>query len=118
MILETDIEQYIRNTLEAKGFKVIKLVTPGTTGVMDRMILRPRYWPGPPMFLEIKRGCKELRAKQAAVAKDWERRGITVLPSVHGMEEAKIRVGELIAASYDAYQTAKLDQIYDRPISP
>ena len=117
MILETDIEQYIRKSLEAKGFKVIKLVTPGTTGVMDRMILRPRYWPGPPMFLEIKRGGKELRAKQTAIAKDWERRGLVVLPSVHGMDEAKIAVGDLIAASYDAYQTAKLSD-FDDPLSP
>lgn len=116
MILETDIEQYIRKTLEAKGFKVIKLVTPGTANVMDRMILRPRYWPGPPMFLEIKRGGKELRAAQAAIAKDWTRRGCHVMPAVRGMEDAKMFCSALIAKSYDAYKAAKPDQIYDDPI--
>lgn len=115
MLLETDIEQYVKNTLEAKGFKVLKLTTPGTTGVMDRMILRPRYWPGPPFFLELKRAKQHLRAKQAAIAKDWKKRGCEVLDPVHGLDEAKKRVGELLAASYDAYMLAMPDQVYDEP---
>lgn len=86
---------------------------------MDRMILRPRYWPGPPMFLELKRGGKNLRAKQVAIGKDWKLRGCDVLPPVHGMEEAKIIVGKLIAASYDAYQFALPGMVYDTaPIPP
>lgn len=118
MLLETDIEKYVRTTLEAKGFKVLKLVTPGTANVMDRMILRPRYWPGPPMFVEIKRGGKELRAAQAKIGEDWQMRGCHVLKPIHGMGEAQIRVGELLAASYDAYELAKLRLTHDDTLSP
>lgn len=115
MLLENDIEKYVKETLEARGFKVLKLTTPGTTGVMDRMILRPRYWPGPPMFLELKREKKTLRAKQIFIEKDWKLRGCNVLPPVHGIDEAKQIVGQLIALSYDAYMLALPDQVYDPP---
>lgn len=107
-MLETDIERYIKQTLEAKGFKVIKLVTPGTTNVMDRMILRPRYWPGPPFFLECKRTKNdELRAAQKAIALEWKARGCLILKPVHGMADAQERVSQLIAASADAYDLAR-----------
>ena len=82
MLLESEIERNLVRRLNEYGFKVFKLHTPGHTGVMDRMILRPRYSPGPPMFVEIKRGGKNLRAKQAAIGEDWKMRGCVVLNPV------------------------------------
>ena len=79
MILESEVEQLLVRRLNEFGFKVLKLTTPGFTGVPDRMILRPKYSPGPPMFVELKRPTKKLRLKQAQVNDDWLQRGCRVL---------------------------------------
>ena len=87
MLLESDIERHLVRRLTEYGFKVLKLHTPGTTGVMDRMILRPRYSPGPPMFVELKRGGKNLRQLQAKIGEDWKVRGCMVLKPCKTMGE-------------------------------
>jgi hypothetical protein len=79
MILESEVERHLKQRLDAYGFKVLKLTTPGTQGVPDRMILRPRYSPGPPMFVELKRPGKKLRELQKRVGEDWLCRGCMVL---------------------------------------
>jgi hypothetical protein len=97
MILEAEIEQKLRERLENYGFKVLKLVTPGRIGTMDRMILRPRYSPGPPMFVELKRpGIKNIRPLQLAIGEDWKARGCLVLEPILGLADMLERCNEMI----------------------
>lgn len=86
-MLELPIEQRLRIRLESVGFLVLKLKTPGRVACMDRMILRPVYWPGQPMFLELKRPGKGLRSNQEVLAGDWRRRGCEVLPPCNSIEK-------------------------------
>jgi hypothetical protein len=79
MISESDIERRLRDRLHEYGFRVLKLYTPGNSGTMDRMILMPKYCPGPPKFVEIKRPGKKLRELQLAVAEDWRKRGCDIM---------------------------------------
>lgn len=96
MYIENDIEQWFRNELEEYGFKVYKLKTPGRVGVMDRMIVRPSYSPGPPLFVELKQHKRKPDPRQAVIAADWERRGVTILKPIAGIDEARQRVQEII----------------------
>jgi hypothetical protein len=103
MYLETDIEKRLKHRLEDYGFKVLKLTTPGRIGVMDRIILRPKYSPGPPMFVELKQAKKRLRPLQEAIADDWAARGCIILPPCIGMEAVEKLADRLIrevAADY------------------
>jgi hypothetical protein len=76
-VLEAVVEKRLKR-LEARGFSVYKLRTPGRNGVMDRMILWPKYSPKPPVFVELKAPGKEPRLLQYAVAADWTARGCDV----------------------------------------
>lgn len=87
-MLEKQIEEYIRERLKAWGFWVLKFTCPGTTGVVDRIILRPRYSPGPPHFVEIKQATGRMAAKQSVMGKEFEARGCLVEHSVWNMEDA------------------------------
>jgi hypothetical protein len=108
MILEADIERKLHR-LADYGFKVLKLYTPGTIGVMDRMILRPRYSPGPPMFVELKRPGKKLRPLQRATAKDWKHRGCIVLKPCSTPGEVDQLCTDLITMIMPDYAFAKED---------
>ncbi len=76
-MLEAVVERRLQK-LRDHGFDVYKLKTPGKAGVMDRLILRPVYAPGPPVFVELKRPGKEERALQAALRDKWRARGVDV----------------------------------------
>jgi len=116
-MLESAIEKGFKTLLESRGFKVLKLGTPGTIGAPDRMILRPRYWPGPPMVVEFKKpGAPPPRKVQAAIALDWASRGVHVLPYINSRERANEVVEWLIEQSREAYSRAKPDEIYDRAL--
>jgi hypothetical protein len=106
VVLESQIERHLKSRLEEYGFKVFKLQTPGHTGVMDRMILWPRYCPGPPMFVELKRPTKTLRAKQEALMHDWRIRGCTVLDPCTTMGEVDQLCTDLIAKVMPSYAFA------------
>jgi hypothetical protein len=93
---ESDIERKLKQLLEDEGFKVLKLYTPGHTGVMDRMILRPKYSPGAPMFVELKKDGKKLRPLQIAIGSDWIQRGCKVLRPITTMHECIQQCEELI----------------------
>lgn len=82
--------------LERHGFAVYKLTTPGRTGVMDRMILWPKYAPRPPTFVEIKRPGEKPRPLQVAVACDWRARGCDVREFVDSPEAVAALVGRLL----------------------
>lgn len=76
---EAPVEQRLKERLEAHGFKVLKLTTPGTNGVPDRMILRPTWSPGPPWFVECKAPGQTERRLQELLRDDWRKRGVNVL---------------------------------------
>lgn len=78
-MLEKQVEARLKARLEAHGFKVLKLQTPGNAGVPDRIILRPHYSPGPPFFVECKRPGKHERRLQELVCEDLAARGCIVL---------------------------------------
>lgn len=82
--------------LERYGFRVLKLQTPGHNGVMDRMIIWPKYAPRPPSFVECKRPGEEPRPLQVFVAEDWKARGIDVRPFVDTVEKADALVERMI----------------------
>jgi hypothetical protein len=83
---EAPVEQRLKERLEGRGFKVLKLTTPGTNGTMDRIILRPKWSPGPPWFVEIKRPGKHERRLQEVVRDDWRARGCSVWPCISTYE--------------------------------
>ena len=113
MAAESALEKYFKTFLEGRGFKVLKLATPGTAGTPDRLILRPHYWPGPPMVVEFKRfGAPPPRPLQRAVALDWMARGVHVLPYIDSREKANDVANWLIEQSEDAYRLATKEQIY------
>lgn len=86
-MLEAAVEGRLKRYLEKVGFKVLKLTTPGTMGVPDRMILRPKWSPGPPWFVELKRPGKAERPLQDAVRDDWRKRGVLVLDMCDSYEK-------------------------------
>lgn len=103
-MLEHPIEQRLRTRLEERNFLVLKLKTPGRRGVMDRMILRPVYWPGPPMFVELKRPGATPRKIQEVMAADWRRRGVEVLEYCDTIAKVDALCDNLLKQSYDAWQ--------------
>ena len=107
VVNESEIERELYDQLTAYGFKVLKLYTPGNTGTMDRMILRPRYSPGPPMFIELKRPGKKLKPLQAAIAVDWTVRGCIVLKPCSNMSEVSERCMQLIQMIMPDYAFAR-----------
>lgn len=78
-VRESVVESHLKR-LEDCGFRVLKLRTPGTNGVPDRMILAPKWSPGPPSFVELKAPGKFERLLQAGVRDDWRARGVDVRP--------------------------------------
>lgn len=76
---EAPVEKRLKTRLEGHGFKVLKLVTEGTSGAPDRMILRPKWSPGAPWVVECKRPKKTERLLQATVRDEWRKRGVLVL---------------------------------------
>lgn len=94
---EAPVEDRLRTRLEGKGFKVLKLVTPGHAGSMDRLILMPTWSPGPPAFCECKRPGKGERRLQEIVRDQWRARGCYVLDVCDTYERVDEIERELLA---------------------
>jgi hypothetical protein len=92
-MLEAQVEDRL-GVLRKYGFLVLKCRTPGYSGPMDRLILRPVYAPGPPVFVEVKRPGGKPRRLQVEVDKNWRRRGVDVREYVDTYEkvDALVRV--------------------------
>lgn len=104
-VKESDVEKTLRLRLEEYGFEVLKMRTPGYDGVPDRMILMPRYSPGAPMFVEIKKPGKVPRALQKAVMDDWKKRGCIVLDfcsTMGDVEQICHKLIQMVMADYKA----------------
>lgn len=93
---EAPVEQRLVGALENYGFKVLKLVTPGTMGSPDRLILRPLWSPGAPWVIEVKRPKKTERRLQEHVRDEWRARGVLVLDMVDTYERVDALVVTLV----------------------
>lgn len=73
-MLEKKIEQYLRDEVKKAGGLAIKFVSPGFTGLPDRICLLPggRIW-----FVETKAPGKDLRPRQRAIKNILEKLGFT-----------------------------------------
>jgi len=102
-MLEREVESALKVGLENYGFKCLKLVTPGTSGTPDRLILRPKWSPGQPWVLEVKRPGKAERALQGAVRDDWRARGVRVLDMCDTIEKVRLTCLRLRRACESTY---------------
>lgn len=101
---EAPVEQRLVDGLTALGFKVLKLTTPGTSGTPDRLILRPKWSPGPPWVIELKAPKKHEARLQELTRIEWRERGVLALDMVDTYE----KVDNLIVL---LYLTCKTDEL-------
>lgn len=85
------------HSLRRHGFMVLKFRTPGCNGVMDRIILWPKYAPRPPTFVELKRPGEVPRALQAAMAEDFTARGCDVREYCDTIEKVDALCDQLVS---------------------
>ena len=95
-VKEHQIEKRLVDGLQGYGFKVLKLTCPGTNGVPDRMILRPKWAPGPAWYIELKAPKQHERRLQEIVRSEWLARGMHVLSPIN----TYMQVDELIERLY------------------
>ncbi len=102
-MLEGYVEGKLKR-LEAYGFKVLKLRTPGYSGTKDRLILWPTWSPGNgPVMVECKAPGKHERALQEAVRNDWRARGCDVRDMVSTPEEVEALTDTLLVEAVLRY---------------
>lgn len=103
-MLESVIEAALKTGLEQYGFKCPKLVTPGYSGVPDRLILQPMWSPAPPAFVELKRPNARERKLQAAVRDEWRERGCDVRRMCDTIERVQRLCSELLVEAVWRWQ--------------
>lgn len=70
MMLERDVEAYLKKSIERIGGKCLKFVSPGNNGVPDRLVLLSG---GRSFFVEVKRpGEKPRKLQEKAMRELWE----------------------------------------------
>lgn len=69
---ESNLEDYLRDRVEAMGGRCLKFVSPGTAGVSDRLIILPGLGPA---FLELKRLGEEPKPLQLKFMRDMRKLG-------------------------------------------
>lgn len=72
---ETEIEKYLTAQVKKTGGWALKFISPGVSGVPDRIVLLPG---GQLFFVELKRSGAKARPLQQAVHRKLERLGFTV----------------------------------------
>ena len=88
---EATMEARLRRAVERAGGRCLKWVSPGTTGVPDRIILMPG---GRIYFAETKAPGEHERARQEYVQRQLRALGFTVFSSV----DSDDRIAEIIQA--------------------
>lgn len=66
---ESEVENYLKKNIERVGGLCLKFVSPGRSGVPDRLCLMPN---GKSIFVEVKAPGKKLRPLQLKCKKDFE----------------------------------------------
>ena len=89
-MLERDIERYLRDEVKNLGGMCLKFVTPGFTGVPDRILLLRG---GVIAFCELKRPGQVERQRQAFVQHRLRKMGFTVFSAV----DCKAKVDGVLA---------------------
>ena len=84
-MLEKDIERHLRDGVRAMDGLCLKFVSPGFTGVPDRVVLMPG---GRICFVELKRPGQRERQRQAFVQSRLRKLGFTVFSSVDSWARA------------------------------
>ncbi|WP_221636717.1 VRR-NUC domain-containing protein [Listeria booriae] len=74
MILEKDIESYLKNKVEKYGGVYLKFTSPGNSGVPDRLVILRRRT----IYVELKKPGETLRPKQEYWVKKLQGLGHTV----------------------------------------
>lgn len=72
---ESRIEKRLKKEIELVGGKALKFISPGVTGVPDRIVLLPH---GRIIFVELKAPGEKLRPIQETRKKQLEKLGFTV----------------------------------------
>lgn len=90
-MLEKQIEQKLKEQIEALGGKAFKFISPGNSGVPDRIILLN----GQCYFVELKRPGGKLRPLQESVHQQFEQLGfhVYVISSLKEVEEFIQKIG-------------------------
>ena len=91
---ESKLEQQLRRNVETKQLgRCLKFVSPGVSGVPDRILFLPN---GKTLLVEVKRPGETLRALQQKQKKLFERFGheVFILDSEAKLEELLQRLGE------------------------
>lgn len=96
-MLEKEIEGKLREPIRRLGGLCLKFVTPGFTGVPDRIILLPG---GVIRFVETKRPGKTERPRQSYVQGLLRRLGFVVYSAVDSVEKINAIVTECREAVY------------------
>lgn len=104
---EKDIERKLRDGIQRTipQAKCLKFVSPGYSGVPDRMILLPG---GTVVFAELKRPREKERQRQAFVQVHLRRLGFTVFSSVDTEEKVQ-EVIDFCWHNYCAYGKGYMD---------
>ena len=80
-MLEKEVERHLREGVKSLGGMCLKFVTPGFTGVPDRLVLIPG---GAVCFVELKRPGQRERQRQEFVQKRLRKMGFIVFSGVDG----------------------------------
>ena len=86
---ERDLERQLRDRLKAAGCLALKFVSPGYTGVPDRIVLIPG---GRIVFVEMKAPGGKERPRQSYVQAILRRFGFTVFSGVDSAE----KIGDVV----------------------
>jgi len=78
-MLEKEVERHLREGVKSLDGMCLKFVTPGFTGVPDRIVIMPG---GHIAFVELKRPGQRERQRQGFVQKQLRRLGCRVFSSV------------------------------------
>lgn len=84
-MLEKDVERYLTQEVKKRGGMCFKFVSPGNTGVPDRIVLTPG---GKVVFVELKTVTGRLQPIQQYMHREMRKRGaeVDVLYGLQGVE--------------------------------
>jgi len=91
-LLESVIEKRLKKEIELIGGKALKFISPGVSGVPDRIVLLPH---GRIVFIELKAPGKKLRAMQEYRAKELRALGFDVRV-IDSIDKIKLFISEVI----------------------